>query len=460
MVHACFLTLRAGGVCVAAALLLSEVSCFAGHTRRPWNLIVVTLDTMRADRLPIYGFSGIETPTLERFSAGGAVFEQAFAAAPLTLPSHASLFTGLLPPRTGVRDNASPPLAETFTTLAEVMRGHGLTTAAFVASSVLASSRGLAQGFDSYREAPENCAGIPPRRRASQVIDDAVAWLGSSDRAPFFAWIHLFDTHRPYDLPGDFENRHFDPYLSAVLYEDAQLGRVLSHLDARDLLQDTLIVVAGDHGESLGDHGEESHGIFLYEEALRVPLIIHGPGVPARRLMPVVRLIDVMPTVLDLFGIQAARMDGVSLTDLEPASAGREVYAETMYPLRFGWSPLRSLRADRFKLIDGPRPELFDLATDPMEQRNVVGDHPQVAEAMRRRVRAIDAGPAMPAPAPTDVDRSVMERMRSLGYVSGAPGEPRSAIVGLPDPKDRIDTFNKLTVLQRQNTEMRRSSCR
>ena len=239
-----------------------------------------------------------------------------------------------------------------------------------------------------------------------------------------------------------------------------QLGRVLSHLDARDLLQDTLVVVAGDHRESLGDHGEESHGIFLYEEALRVPLIIHGPGVPARRLMPVVRLIDVMPTVLDLFGIQAARMDGVSLTDLEPASAGREVYAETMYPLRFGWSPLRSLRADRFKLIDGPRPELFDLATDPMEQRNVVGDHPQVAEAMRRRVRAIDAGPAMPAPAPTDVDRSVMERMRSLGYVSGAPGEPRSAIVGLPDPKDRIDTFNKLTVLQRQNTEMRRSSCR
>ena len=444
---------------MAAALLLSEVSCFAGHTRRPRNLIVVTLDTMRADRLPIYGFSGIKTPTLERFSAGGAVFEQAFAAAPLTLPSHASLFTGLLPPRTGVRDNASPPLAETFTTLAEVMRGHGLATAAFVASSVLASSAALRRA--SIRIARPRRTALEYLRGGARRKSSTMPSHGSDRRIAHLFCLDPFVRHAPALRPaGRFREPPFDPYLSAVLYEDAQLGRVLSHLDARDLLQDTLVVVAGDHGESLGDHGEESHGIFLYEEALRVPLIIHGPGVPARRLMPVVRLIDVMPTVLDLFGIQAARMDGVSLTDLEPASAGREVYAETMYPLRFGWSPLRSLRADRFKLIDGPRPELFDLATDPMEQRNVVGDHPQVAEAMRRRVRAIDAGPAMPAPAPTDVDRSVMERMRSLGYVSGAPGEPRSAIVGLPDPKDRIDTFNKLTVLQRQNTEMRRSSCR
>ena len=263
-------------------------------------------------------------------------------------------------------------------------------------------------------------------------------------------------------LAGRFRNRHFDPYLAAVLYEDAQLGRVLSHLEARNLLDDTLIVIAGDHGESLGDHGEESHGIFLYEEALRVPLIIRGPGVRARRLMPVVRLIDVMPTVLDLFGIKSARKDGASLTDIDraSASAAREVYAESMYPLRFGWSPLRSLRADRFKFIDGPRPELFDLSTDPMEQRNVVADHPQVAEAMRRRLRAIDSGEAAPAPAPRDVDRAVLERIGSLGYISGAPAEPRSTSGALPDPKDRIDIFNKMTARQRQNTEIRRSSCR
>ena len=342
------------------------------------------------------------------------------------------------------------------------LRDHGLKTAAFVGSSVLAPPRGLAQGFDSYRAASQNCVGIPARRRAAEVIDDAVAWIGSQDGSPFFAWIHLFDTHRPYDLTDDFKNRHHDPYLSAVLYEDAQLGRVLSYLEERNLLDETLIVVAGDHGEALGDHGDESHGIFLYEEALRVPLVIRGPGVRTRRLMPVVRLIDVMPTVLDLFGIRVTRMDGASLKniDREPPSAAREVYAETMYPLRFGWSPLRSLRSDRFKFIEGPRPELFDLSTDPMEQRNVVADHPQVAEAMRRRLRAIDSSEAAPAPAPRDVDRAVLERIGSLGYVSGAPTEPRPTSGALPDPKDRIDTFNKLTALQRQNTEMRRSFCR
>ena len=193
-----------------------------------------------------------------------------------------------------------------------------------------------------------------------------------------------------------------------------------------------------------------------------MPLLMHGPGVPARRLMPVVRLIDVMPTVLDLFGILAMRMDGGSLTafDREAVSDGREVYAETMYPLRFGWSPLRSLRADRFKYIDGPRPELFDLSTDPMEQRNVVADHPQVAEAMRRRLRAIDSDTPAPAAAAPNVDRGVLERIGSLGYISGTPTEPRSTSGALPDPKDRIDAFNKLTALQRQNTEMRRAFCR
>jgi arylsulfatase A-like enzyme len=361
-----------------------------------------------------------------------------------------------------VRDNASPPLAEEFTTLAEVLRSRGVKTAAFVGSSVLAPSRGLAQGFGTYREAPLGCAGMPPRRRAAEVIDDAVAWLGSSDHDPFYVWIHLFDAHRPYDLPDEFRNRYFDPYLASIAYEDAQLGRVLRHLEARQLLHDTLIVVTGDHGESLGDHGEDAHGILLYQEALRVPLIIYGQGVGKGRTSSVVRLIDVMPTVLDMFGIPAPQMDGVSLAEIgnESAAASREVYAESMYPLRFGWSQLRSLRADRFKLIDAPRPELYDLTTDALEQHNVIADYSQIADAMRRRVRAIDpaaAAPARPSPA---ADRWVLDRIGSLGYVSGTVVETPYKSGDLPDPKDRLVAYNQLTNRHIQNAAYRRSLCR
>ena len=448
-------------LCIAAAFLVPEVSWYGNSRRRPRNLVVITLDTMRADRLPAYGFSGLQTPTLDRLTSGGAVFEQAFAAAPLTLPSHTSLFTGMLPPRTRVRDNASPPLADDFTTLAEMLHSRGLKTAAFVGSSVLAPSRGLAQGFVTYRQAGPGCIGIPPRRRAAEVIDDALAWLGSSDHEPFYAWIHLFDAHRPYDLPDDIRNRHFDPYLGAIAYQDAQLGRVLRHLEARQLLHNTLIVVAGDHGESLGDHGEDAHGMLLYQEALRVPLILHGPGVWSGRAWSVARLIDVMPTILDLFDIPAPQMDGVSLTDIDKKSvaASREVYAESMYPLRFGWSPLRSLRADRFKLIDAPRPELYDLTTDALEQRNVIADYPKVADAMRRRLRAIDPDAAAPARPRSAVDRLVLDRLGSLGYVSGTAAAP-SKSGHLPDPKDRMDAYNKLTSRQIQNAAFRRSFCR
>ena len=348
------------GICVLAVILLPRMAS-RDIKAQPRNLLLITLDTMRADRLPVYGFSGIETPTLERLAAGGAVFQQAFAVAPLTLPSHVALFTGLLPPQTGIRDNASPPLGGEFTTLAEILRESGRKTAAFIGSGVLSPSRGLGQGFDSFSEPATGC-GAPPRRRAAAVVDDALGWLASADQSPFFAWVHLFDAHQPYDLPNDFKDRHFDQYLAAITYEDAQIGRLVAHLDARGLLGRTIIVVAGDHGESLGDHGEETHGVFLYEEALRVPLIIHGGRIAAvRHVTPVARLIDVMPTVLELLGLPVPRMNGASLVGVEAESIRetREVYAEAMYPLRFGWSALRSLRADRFKFIDAPRAELY-----------------------------------------------------------------------------------------------------
>jgi choline-sulfatase len=456
---------RAVPVCLAAALLLPELSSPGSiQLARPRNLLVITLDTMRADRLPPYGFTGVRTPALDRIAAEGAVFEETYTAVPLTLPSHASLFTGLYPPRHGVRDNAGAPLSGEFTTLAEVLRGRGMRTAAFVASSVLAPRRGLEQGFDLYSGGtPALCAGGPPaRRRAGEVVDEATSWLERHDTEPFFAWLHLNDTHRPYDLPAEYKDRYLDPYVAAIAYEDAQVARVVSYLETRGLLTSTLIVVAGDHGESLGDHGEESHGIFLYQEALRVPLIIRGPGVSPRRVTAVARLVDVMPTVLDWFGVSLPGLDGVSL-----AHAGTrpgtdrplEVYAESMYPRRFGWAPLRSLRADRYKVIDAPRAELYDLVSDPGEERNVLAEHPAVAAAMLQRLRAFESGRDAPA-GEAIVDHAVLERIASLGYVGSIGAQAPSTPGAQADPKDRIAVFNKITSLQWESTDRWRGLCR
>lgn len=453
-------------LCLAAALLLVAASGQVFSTApRPRNLLMITLDTMRADRLPAYGFSGVGTPALDSIAAEGAVFEDTFAAVPLTLPSHASLFTGIYPPRLGVRDNAGAPLSNEFTTLAEVMRERGLRTAAFVASAVVAPGRGLDQGFDLYSPGqPVRCSGAPPiRRRAGEVVDEALSWLERHDAGPFFAWIHLYDTHRPYDLPDEYRDGHYDPYLAAIAYEDAQIARVMSHLSTRGLLGNTLIVVAGDHGESLGDHGEQSHGIFVYQEALRVPFMISGPGVAPRRVTTVARLVDLMPTVLDLFGVPASGVDGISLARAGTgAGDGQEleVYAESTYPRRFGWAPLHSLRADRYKLIDAPRAELYDLASDPGEQRNVLAQHPTVAAAMLRRLRSFEPVPEPMAPPGAAADEAVLARIASLGYVGTVAANVTALRGEHPDPKDRIDAFNRMTSQQWENTARRRSLCR
>lgn len=450
--------------CLAAALLLWELPGPASiAVARPRNLLLITLDTMRADRLPAYGFTGVLTPALDRIAAEGAVFEETFAAVPLTLPSHTSLFTGLYPPRHGVRDNAGAPLSKEFTTLAEVLHERGLRTAAFVASSVLAPRRGLEQGFDRYSVGePARCSGATPaRRRAAQVVDEALSWLERYDAEPFFAWMHLFDTHRPYDLPADYKDRYFDPYLAAIAYEDSQIARVIGYLETQGLLTSTLIVVAGDHGESLGDHGEQSHGIFLYQETLRVPFMVRGPGVSPRRVTTVARLVDVMPTVLDLFGVSTSRLDGVSLARVGTRSGSGphlEVYAESMYPRRFGWAPLRSLRADRYKVIDAPRAELYDLISDPGEERDVLAEHPTVAAAMLHRLRSFESGQEPPATPGAEVDKAVLDRIASLGYVGSIAAAPSTGQQA--DPKDRIAVFNKITSLQWENTERSRALCR
>ena len=434
----------------AVGIALSLLACTsAARPARPRNILVITLDTMRADRLPAYGFSGVSTPALDALAAEGTLFEAAFASTPLTLPSHATIFTGLYPARFDIRDNAGVPLRPEFQTLAETMAARGLRTGAFVASAVLAADRGLDQGFQTYSAAgSESCRGGRARRPADAVVDDTIGWL-AKDTAPFFAWMHLYDTHRPYRLPDEYSRGYPDPYLAAIAFEDSQIARVVEHLRARRMLAETLIVIVGDHGESLGDHGEESHGIFIYQEALHVPLIMRGPGVRPGRVSSAVRLVDVMPTILEVAGFEVPHLDGVSLGRLVKGlheEQGREVYAESLYPERFGWAPLRSVRADRYKVIDAPRPELYDLELDPREQSNLIAARPSVAAAMLARVRAEKDVRLPQVQTPLSDERAA--QLASLGYVAKGPAEAAGASSLGADPKDMINDFNRFTSMQ------------
>jgi arylsulfatase A-like enzyme len=387
-------------------------------------------------------------PALERLAREGVVFDEATSVAPLTLPAHASLFTGLFPPAHGVRDNADRPLAEDRTTLAEILRARGFRTGAFVGSVVLDADRGLAQGFDEYSGVTTGKAAashLPVRRRAADaVVSDALRWIETQDDRPFFAWVHLYDPHKPYNPPEPFRSQYGDPYLAEIAFADAQIGRLLAALERRKILDRTIVVVAGDHGEALGEHGERDHGIFVYESVLHVPLIVRAPDISPRRLSGVVRLVDVMPTVLDLLRIPRPHVDGVSLAATMRGEAPEpelDAYSESQYPRRLGWSPLRALRAGRYKLIEAPRPELYDLERDPFEQHNAYDERPGVAAALARRLASFD--PMVRASGDlSDYIPSVelQQRIASLGYVGSSGSRAAATTTGLPDPKDCIGT--------------------
>jgi arylsulfatase A-like enzyme len=421
---------------------------------RPSSLVIITLDTTRADRLPAYGFAGVATPVIDRIVNEGVVFDTAESVAPLTLTAHTSLFTGLYPPNHGVRDNVAPPLGPAHVTLAEILRARGYRTAAFVGSIVLARDRGLARGFDVYGDGARTGSPAPRRRSANEVIDDASAWVRHLDATPFFVWVHLYDAHAPQAPPLEFRRAYGDSYEGAIAYMDAEIGRLLDVLQQKALLATSAVVIAGDHGESLGEHGEREHGIFLYEGATHVPLVVRAPGVSAGRIAAVTSLVDILPTMLDLFGLVApAAIDGRSLA---PALRGkplpeRAVYAESMYAKRFGWTPLRMLRDGGLKYIDAPRPELYDLSVDPFEQRDLSIERPLMAASMRARVAAIAAGPASQVAGAASVEPDRARSLASLGYVSGGPVPPAASATGPGrDPKDYIQLFNEIRGRARQ----------
>jgi arylsulfatase A-like enzyme/tetratricopeptide (TPR) repeat protein len=428
----------------------------------PPNLVLITLDTTRADRIGAYGYGPARTPALDALAREGVLFEQAMAAAPLTLPAHGSIFTGSFPPSHGVRDNGGFFLDPAQTTLAEVLKTAGVQTGAAVGAYVLDSKWGMDQGFDRYADDFDlsNIRGMSlatVQRPGNEVVDKALAWLDTARTQRFFSWIHLYDPHTPYDPPepfkSDFAGR---PYDGEIAFVDAQVGRVIEYLRRHDLLEQTVIAVIGDHGEGLGQHGESAHGFFIYESSTHVPFIVRVPraaGMQGRRIADPVRAVDLMPTVLDLLGVQVPA--GLAGTSLVPLMSGRaatldlEGYAEALYPLHhFGWSDLKALRAGRYKLIDAPRPELYDLSEDPGEERNVFEERRALGDTMMARLRALDAEFARqtaPAGPTADVDPEVRSRLAALGYVGSFVATAATPRTGRADPKDKIEIFNLMT---------------
>ena len=422
------------------------------------DIFLVTIDTLRADHVHCYGYELIKTPTLDALAKDGILFAQAFTPSPITNTSHTSILTGLLPSTHGVTDFAVP-LATNNQTLAEALKSRGYSTAAFIGSVILDSKEfapGLDRGFDFYDNFPHPVTTGSRwgrlERRAEVVVQHTNVWLNAHPAAPHFVWIHLYDPHDPYEPPPPYSQIYKERlYDGEIAYADSALAGLIASLKERGWYDRSLIVVVGDHGEGLGEHREQTHGIFLYDSTTHVPLIIKLPAATdsGKVVKSQVRTLDVFPTILDLLHIPAPeRLDGESLRPYlsNTEENGRIVLGETDYPLRFGWAPLRSVRADGFKFIDAPRPEFYDLNRDPQEQTN----HYEPWNANVQKSRAILAdrrSRAAPSGAAASIPQSTLDELKALGYLTRADASTSSNLTEpslLPDPKDKIEEQNLL----------------
>jgi arylsulfatase A-like enzyme/Tfp pilus assembly protein PilF len=420
--------------------LLSSFACAE-------NLLLITVDTLRADHLSCYGYRANRTTNIDRWAAEGVLFERAYAEVPLTLPSHCTLLTGTLPFYHGVRDNVGYALPESQTTLAEVLRARGYATGAFIGAYVLASRFGTGQGFETFDQdfAPAGddvISGSALRRSASDVTDRFLRWLqGQRDRR-FFAWVHFYDPHAPYP-------EGYDRQISQV---DQSIGAIDASLKRWNLLDTTHIFLVADHGESLGEHGESAHGFFVYDSTLRVPWIVR-PAKNVSKKENVVKeafsLLDVLPTALQLLQVPVPReTQGSSALGAMLGKASRQsvIYAESYLPqLQFGWSLLRSLRLDRYKFIEAPRPEFYDTISDPGETNNLFAIrrslalryHEQLQELLRKyQTKNLSS-------AKKDIDRETAQRLAALGYVAASTPVLKENRLPGPDPKDKIAIFEQ-----------------
>jgi choline-sulfatase len=429
--------------CLSAFL----VSACVQPARRPPNILLITLDTTRADRLGAYGYRAAATPRLDRLAREGVLFERAVAAAPITLPAHVSLLTASYPFAHGVRNNGNFSLNATTPTLAAALHDRGYATAAFVSAFVLDRRYGLARGFDEYDDR------LQLERRGDRTAAAAAAWIEThaTGAAPFFAWLHLYDPHDPYEPPPPFRERFAaSAYDGEIAFVDEVVGSILDRLERAGRLASTIVAVVGDHGESLGEHGEDTHGVFVYEATMRVPMILSWPGqLPAgRRVGALVRAIDLAPTLLDLAGQPPlSGAQGQSMLplvhDAGASAAPVSAYGETYFPLLYmNWAPLRSIQDERWKFIDAPVPELYDLQRDPAELSNVAARESSRAAALSRALDALTGGRTGPMSA-QPVDSETAAKLAALGYVGASNrGTKSTPTATRPDPKQMIGVFN------------------
>ncbi len=392
-----------------AALACFLLAACAKHEVAHPNVLLITLDTFRADRI------GANTPALRKLASESVVFANAESAAPLTLPSHATILSGLLPLHHGLRNNGAGSFPKGRPTLATLFGGASYRTAAFVSAFILDRRFGLNRGFETYDDAiardPNAPSQFEAERRGAETVDRALAWLHQSSDRPFFAWVHLYDAHAPYAPPAPYPQT----YDGEIAYVDAQVARLLAAVDRSK----TIVVVVGDHGESLGEHGELTHGLLLYEPTLHVPMLVSAPGVAPKTIREPVSTADLAPTIASIALHQTIAADGVAL-DLAREPAARDLYAESEYPLTFGWSDLGALRRGGMKLIASTHPELYDLAADPREQRNILDGDRRTYRSLADALTRLRATGAVNGGAPL-VDAETKAKLASLGYV--APGD-------------------------------------
>jgi arylsulfatase A-like enzyme/Flp pilus assembly protein TadD len=446
------------GCCVVCAIAGPQSA--TKNASPPPNIFLITIDTLRADHVHCYGYEAIQTPALDQLAKEGIRFSQAFTPSPITNSSHTSILTGLLPSSHGVSD-FGVPLAPSHPTLAQLLATRGYHTAAFIGAVILDSKSlapGLDRGFEFYDNFPEH-ASTKSRwgrleRRGMEVEQHTESWLGKHAYGAHFAWVHLYDPHDPYEPPPPYSNIYKDRlYDGEIAYADSALGHFLAYLKKQGWYDGALIVVVGDHGEGLGEHHEDTHGIFLYDSTTHVPLLVKLPNGRAagKGIEAQVRTTDIVPTILELVGLpMPEKLDGASLAPLLTGgeATSRAVFGQTDYPLRFGWAPLRSVRRDGFKFIEAPKPELYELRSDAAELQNKYEPwNEEVQEARKMLVELSPATPTRGPVSPASVPASTIDELHALGYLGPADAGSATNVPEptlLPDPKDKIEEQNLL----------------
>ncbi len=422
------------------------------------NLVVVTLDTTRADRIGCYGAKDVKTPSLDALAARGARFDAAVAPMPLTLPAHCTLFTGLLPGAHGVRANGGFKLGAEHVTLAEVLKERGFATGGFVSAFVLDHRWGIAQGYDRYFDdfdlkQDEKLSMGEIQRPGNETLDKALEWIRGVKDHRFFAWVHLYDPHAPYDPPEPYKSQYATrPYDGEIAWTDSLVGRLVDELKQLDLTKKTVIAVIADHGESLGEHGEHGHGYFVYEQVTHIPFILATPYSKAhgRVVDAVVRTIDVAPTLLDLVGFAGTLPGtGESLVPLLSSGGGEpgDGYSESYYArFHYGWSELRAVRTKRWHFIESPKAELYDLLSDPGETVNLASQELSTLDRLRSSLAEFERASIakLAATAPVEEDEETLRKLASLGYIGGTAVDDGTSWRDLPDPKDRLPVYDRM----------------